>query len=115
MDSGCPLNRRELGRATWAFLHTTAAYYPEQPDERTQNDMRKMIETVGRLYPCGYCADTTSEEIRRNPPDTSSQKAFSYWVCELHNEVNDRLNKPTFDCSRNNERWRDGYSDGRCD
>merc|ERR1719416_374657 len=23
MDSGCPVTRRELGRATWAFLHTT--------------------------------------------------------------------------------------------
>ena len=66
--SGCPLNRKEVGRATWAFLHTMAAYYPVAPSSKQQEEMRTFMHTLGRVYPCGYCADTTSDEMIRNPP-----------------------------------------------
>ena len=36
-------------------------------------------------------------------------------MCELHNEVNDRLGKPQFDCDKVDERWRTGPADGSCD
>lgn len=62
-DNGCPLNRAEVGRATWGFLHTMAAFYPDDPSERLQQDMSKFMEIMGRVYPCGYCADRTAEEI----------------------------------------------------
>ena len=38
------------------------------------------------------------------------------WLCKIHNEVNEMLGKPSFDCSRVLERWRDGPADGvSCD
>ena len=40
---------------------------------------------------------------------------FSRWMCELHNEVNQRLDKRTFDCSKVDERWLEGWKDGSCD
>jgi len=36
-------------------------------------------------------------------------------MCEVHNMVNRKLEKPLFDCSDVNERWRDGWADGHCD
>jgi len=36
-------------------------------------------------------------------------------MCEAHNMVNRKLEKPLFDCSKVNERWRDGWADGHCD
>lgn len=42
------------------------------------------------------------------PPD------FATWMCEVHNEVNDRMGKPLFDCATVEERWRTGPSDGSC-
>jgi FAD-linked sulfhydryl oxidase len=63
---------------------------------------------------CRYCADRTSDEIEVNPPRVASQPEFALWMCELHNEVNFRMNKPIFDCSKVAERWRTGPSDGSC-
>jgi FAD-linked sulfhydryl oxidase len=101
-------------RASWAYLHTLAAFYPEVPDEVHAERMRQFMLSYGRFYPCGYCADTTSEEMVRNPPRVASRAELSQWVCELHNEVNDRLGKPQFDCSKVNERWRKAPPGSHC-
>lgn len=108
MHSGCPLTRKEVGRAAWAFLHTVAAYYPDTPTKSYQEDMKSFILAYARFYPCGYCADTTSQEMIRNPPRLETRKEFQLWMCEIHNEVNDRLGKPIFDCTKVDERWRTG-------
>ena len=52
----CPLDVDELGRSTWDFLHTMAAYYPEQPTEREQSDMNQFIRLLSNFYPCFHCA-----------------------------------------------------------
>lgn len=55
-DPQCPLDREELGRNTWGFLHTMAAYYPEQPTSEQKNDMNQFIRLFSKFYPCDYCA-----------------------------------------------------------
>ena len=50
-----------------------------------------------------------------SPPATENRVQFSRWMCGLHNEVNERLGKPVFDCSKVDERWLDGWKDGSCD
>lgn len=52
MHSGCKLNRRELGRAAWGYLHTMAAYYPERPTPRQQENMRTYLELTVRSQSC---------------------------------------------------------------
>eukprot|EP00041_Stephanoeca_diplocostata_P009797 m.152958 g.152958 ORF g.152958 m.152958 type:complete len:189 (+) comp17902_c0_seq2:278-844(+) len=116
MHSECPVNRRELGRASWAYLHTLAAFYPENPTQPHQEATADFMLNFARFYPCGYCADTSTQDMLRNPPRTASRQEFATWMCEIHNEVNDRLGKPMFDCSieKVDERWRKGPPDGRC-
>jgi len=110
--SGCPLTRNEVGRASWGFLHTLAAYYPDRPSLTQQEEMRHFLVSFSRLYPCGYCADRTIEELERNPPRTDSRPHLALWLCSVHNEVNDRLGKPLFDCQidKLDIRWRHGHN-----
>ncbi|KHJ49546.1 hypothetical protein D918_00673 [Trichuris suis] len=111
----CPLDKDTLGRYTWAFLHTMAAYLPEKFEPNTQRDLEELMRLFSLYYPCDYCASDLRAHLVKDPPVTSSRQAFASWLCQLHNAVNRRLGKPLFDCTKLNERWRDGWPDGSCD
>ncbi|KAJ3560591.1 hypothetical protein NP233_g10735 [Leucocoprinus birnbaumii] len=112
---GCPPDVEQLGRATWTFLHTTAAYYPDKPTPKQRANMLSLLHALPVLYPCTWCAQDFGEDIGAHPPDVSSRTALSRWLCERHNEVNEKLGKDLFDCNKVDERWKDGPSDGSCD
>ncbi|KAJ6620642.1 ERV/ALR sulfhydryl oxidase domain-containing protein [Mycena sp. CBHHK59/15] len=59
----------------------------------------------------------TAAAISRSPPDVSGRVGLSRWLCERHNEVNEKLGKGAFDCAlgSTDARWRDGPKDGACD
>jgi FAD-linked sulfhydryl oxidase len=113
----CPADTALLGRSTWTFLHTTAAYYPLKAPPQAQQNMISLLSSLSFLYPCLPCAEDFQEKVKENPPDVSGREALSRWLCERHNEVNEKLGKEKFGCdwSELNARWRDGPADGRCD
>lgn len=111
----CPLDADQLGRATWSYLHTMAAYYPESPSDATREDMRTFVNLFAKFYPCDPCAWHLRERLKTTQPDTTDNKSLSRWFCYEHNEVNRRLGKPLFDCARVLEQWKDGWEDGSCD
>lgn len=113
----CPPDTADLGRATWTFLHTTAAYYPVSASADQQARMRSLIAALPVLYPCVPCADDFGADASANPPDASGREGLSRWLCERHNEVNRKLGKAEFGCDWKtlDARWKDGPGDGRCD
>jgi FAD-linked sulfhydryl oxidase len=111
----CPPDVESLGRATWTFLHTTAAYYPDKPTPTQRAHMLQLLHALPQLYPCSHCANDLGARMRHRPPDVRSRSVLAAWLCATHNEVNASLGKPVFDCARVDERWRDGPSDGSCD
>ncbi|XP_071450263.1 FAD-linked sulfhydryl oxidase ALR [Hetaerina americana] len=112
---GCPLDKDELGNATWGLLHTIAAKYPEKPTQKEKEGMKQFVNIFSEYYPCEHCAEDFRKDLKVSPPRTNSYQEFSQWLCEMHNRVNHKLGKPKFDCKLVDERWRDGWRDGSCD
>jgi FAD-linked sulfhydryl oxidase len=58
------VTKEELGRATWTFLHTLAAQFPEHPSRQQQKDARTLMDVLTRIYPCADCASHFQEIVR---------------------------------------------------
>lgn len=90
--------------------------------------MKNFVESLGAFYPCRHCAAALRDFISKNPPRsgckwviypllnlhvinrTASREEFACWMCEMHNDVNSKLGKPTVSCSISDLdlRWRTG-------
>jgi len=99
-------NGEELGNSTWTLLHTMAAYYPKAPSSEKTQETRNFLNSIAKLYPCKICAEDFQQIITKSPPRLENRHEFSQWMCEAHNQVNEHLGKPSFDCSKVDERWR---------
>jgi FAD-linked sulfhydryl oxidase len=104
----CPPDSASLGRATWTFLHTMSAYYPDRPTPAQQTRMGSFLSDFAAFYPCPPCAEHLQQHLVKHPPPTHTRSALSMFLCRYHNDVNTRLGKPQFDCARYDERWKDG-------
>lgn len=113
-NTECPLDRESLGRNTWSLLHTMATKYPLAPSKEDKTNMGEFIRLFSLLYPCSYCAKEFRDDIKELPPKLDSRHTLALWFCQVHNKVNKKLNKPQFDCSKVDERWRTGPKDGSC-
>ncbi|KAG0742166.1 hypothetical protein G6F57_002826 [Rhizopus arrhizus] len=91
--------RAELGRATWKFLHTMMARYPEIPTKRERESLNDFMFLFSKLYPCGECAHHFNQLITKYPPQTSSRSAASQWLCAMHNrkKMQDTPHKRLYD------------------
>ncbi|GLH09677.1 Protein of unknown function [Gryllus bimaculatus] len=72
-----------------------AAYYPEKPSTEQKAEMKQFFSIFSNFYPCNYCAEDLKNQV--------------------HNNINRRLGKKEFDCSKVDERWKTGWEDGSCD
>ncbi|KAG1878798.1 ERV/ALR sulfhydryl oxidase domain-containing protein [Suillus subluteus] len=122
-DGARPLSaqgRAELGRATWKLLCVFRLLYQGRPLNfvtccvRTERDaLNSYLHLTSRLYPCGECAAEFQELLKKFPPQTGSRLAASLWLCSVHNKVNERLGKPSFDCAHLDETYDCGCGDDK--
>lgn len=75
------------------------ARFPEKPTADESLALKTYIQLFARLYPCGECASHFQKIIAKYPPQVSSRNAAAGWACFVHNNVNERLKKPLFDCN----------------
>ncbi|GMN37857.1 hypothetical protein TIFTF001_007152 [Ficus carica] len=114
--SAGPVLKEELGRASWTFLHTLAARYPDKPTRQQKKDVKELMAILSRMYPCKECADHFKLILRENPVQVGSHAEFSQWLCYVHNLVNRSIGKPVFPCERIEARWGNAECENReCD
>ena len=93
-------HRAELGHAAWKVLHTMMAKFPDKPTEDDSVALKSYIHLFARLYPCGDCARHFQSILVKFPPQVASRSTAAAWACHVHNQVNKRLKKEEFDCSK---------------
>jgi len=94
------VSRAELGNAAWKVLHTMMAKFPDKPTEEDSQALKSYIHLFARLYPCGDCARHFQQILAKYPPQVATRSTAAAWACHVHNEVNKRLKKELFDCSK---------------
>lgn len=104
----CPPAKDQIGNSSWTLLHSMAAWYPETPTGKEEEQMKQFMEALSIFYPCTYCAADFKSNLQQNPPKTKSREELSVWLCEQHNYVNEKLGKKIFDCNlqKLDSRWR---------
>ncbi|KAG0605783.1 hypothetical protein M758_9G087400 [Ceratodon purpureus] len=116
VNSGGAVTKEDLGRATWTFLHTLAAQYPENPTRQQKRDAKDLMSIMTRLYPCKTCAEHFKEVLKAYPVKADSGVELAQWMCQVHNVVNRSLGKSQFPCQRVDARWGELHCDeGACD
>lgn len=91
--------RKELGNASWKLFHTILARYPDEPTDAQKSHLRTYIYTFAQVYPCGDCARHFIKLLKKFPPQLNSRKNAAVWGCDVHNQVNEKLHHPIYDCS----------------
>jgi hypothetical protein len=106
-DSKKPLTqtKEELGRHTWALLHSIAASIPSIPTEEDKLAINSFLTSLAHIYPCKVCSKHFKEMLNDMPIKNKSREEFVYYICDLHNKVNVRLGKPIYDCKKTFDIW----------
>lgn len=52
----CPLDKEELGKSTWGFLHSMASYFPDKPTKLQSENMSRFFNIFAQFYPCEPCS-----------------------------------------------------------
>lgn len=75
----------EYTRSLWKALHT----YKYINKEETEKWFKEWLKKI----PCGDCKTHFARILEDFPTDFSSNKSFFVWGVDIHNKVNERLQK----------------------
>lgn len=93
-----PLSKESAGPHFWTVIHSIGAKYPAKPTEDDVKETKSLLSGImKRGFPCDNCVDDSKSDIENL--NFSNRKTLYESICEMHNKVNKKLNKPVVDCS----------------
>jgi len=84
------------GPPLWHILHTISFNYPNNPTLEQKKYYYNFYTNLKNILPCKYCRDNLLENLKIHPltiNDLENRDKFSRWVYNLHEIVNNLLNK----------------------
>ena len=85
------------GPAQWHMMHTISFNYPVEPTEEHKKNYYNYFLSLQDILPCRYCRENYKKNLQVLPLDKKvleNRATLSRWVYDLHNLVNQNLNKP---------------------
>ena len=99
------LTKQEIGRNTWALLHSMAATYPNDPTEEDKNQIKNFMYGLANNFPCKICGSHLLKMLQKDGVKADSREELVHYICKIHNIVNKVLNKQQFDCKKAFDIW----------
>src|SRR5215831_14707163 len=94
-----PITKEEYGSSLWKILHSYTANLPEKVSSNDRRNFKHTVLDLVDKYPCSDCKDHALSYLKAHKPKSNTRQDYFNFLCEFHNEVNQKTGKPTQDCS----------------
>ena len=84
------------GPGIWHYLHTMSFNYPIHPTTSDKHHYRDFVLNLQYVLPCGKCRKNLAKNFKKLPlnmSDMKSRETFSKYIYELHEIINNMLDK----------------------
>jgi hypothetical protein len=91
------LDPKVWGPHYWFFLHTVAMTYPHHPNSITKKKYYEFIQNLPLFVPVENISKELEQLIEKYPvsPYLDNRDSFVRWMHFLHNQINEKLEKPS--------------------
>jgi len=97
--------KNSWGPVIWNFIHTISII-DFLENEMYVNEVKKYLQSVFNILPCKHCCETYKIWIDKlDTIDINERMVLFKWSVDLHNEVNQKLNKQTLTYEQAVEIW----------
>ena len=93
-----PEPKNVWGAKYWGVLHNIAASYPDKPTRTQKAKMKELITNLIENIPCEDCKVHAKKYIKTHKIKVTNKQELSKYLCNFHNNVNERLGKPIVEC-----------------
>jgi len=90
------INPTLWGQHLWKYMHYLTLSYPDEPTTEDMNKYETFFNMIGDYLPCEKCRIHYKGHLHEYPLTNkilSSKDNLVYWLFNLHNIVNQTLNK----------------------
>ena len=87
------------GPSFWYILHLITFGYPDEPSYIDQRGYHDFFVNLQHVIPCQKCKKHYAKHLQEHPigPYLNTKSNLIKWLVNLHNMVNNQLNKPSID------------------